>query len=178
MKKGMILAALLAGVLTLSACGLEETITEKLSSETTTETTEAETETETEAETEIETEAETEELHIVPGEYADCYSGRAFAIVTANEDGTGYNITIEWASSAFDSVKWTMTATVDGTKLNYDDCSCFYIESGEEGESTTETYVENTGYFEVEDGVLAWTGASDEYCRDCRFELSESYETD
>lgn len=109
------------------------------------------------------------------GEYLDDYSQRA--MLNAEKDEKADDtlvITVSWGSSATETTKWTMHAVLssDGTKLSYTDgvCKdCVFDGSGNVNETTVDDKME--GYFEVKDGKLYWTGASDDNCKDCVFSI-------
>lgn len=110
---------------------------------------------------------------IEEGTYYDSYSMRAYATVALTEDGR-YDIEVHWADSAWEDHVWNMTASMmeDGL-LVYDDCVARDVVTKEDG-SFTETYANliPDGYFAVSAGSLLWTGAADESCRECVFELA------
>lgn len=105
------------------------------------------------------------------GEYADKTSQRATATVTAVEGCA--EIVVRWSSSAKETTEWVMTVTraedgllyyKDEVKKNntYDDAgNLSSIIERENGE----------GWWSFgDDGLLRWTGAVDEDCRECVFE--------
>ena len=182
MKTKKILAILMALVMTvgmtamLTACGEESS-----ESQTDEETVVEETEPATEETSEV-TEAVNECIALA-GEYEDEVSQRAGATVTANTEAQSVNITVSWGTSAVESVEWTMNAVKEGNKLVYSDCekrTLFYSEDvdeegtgdedgvGGEPEETVE-YENGSGSFEISDGKLLWTGATDEQCQSCVF---------
>lgn len=110
------------------------------------------------------------------GTYCDTYSNRATAEVMGTENG--YFITVCWASSAFESTYWTMTASPDGKgRLTYTDGTTFTLTVDEDMNETISDYSENlAGYFEIAGDTLAWTGAADEQCRLCSFVPAEQAE--
>ena len=117
------------------------------------------------------------------GEYQDETSGRAAATVIANTEAKCVNITVTWSGSATESTEWTMSAVKEGNQLVYSDCAkrtTFSSEDmDEEGEGDedgmgggaeeTVEYEGGSGSFEISDGKLLWTGASDEDCTGCVF---------
>ena len=106
------------------------------------------------------------------GVYFDRVSERASLTVTALEDNL-YEIEIHWADSAFEDNVWTMTAAVteDGL-LTYHDCVMKHVVTAEDGTvDEKEANLNPDGYFELVDGHLLWTGAAEESCRECDFEL-------
>ncbi len=110
---------------------------------------------------------------IEEGTYYDSYSMRAYATVALTEDGC-YDIEVHWSDSAWEDNVWNMTASMmeDGL-LVYDDCVAKNVVTKEDG-SFTENYANllPDGYFAVSEGKLLWTGAADESCRECVFELA------
>ena len=105
------------------------------------------------------------------GEYQDSFSMRAVATVAAN-NGDSVNISVSWSSSAFEHTVWVMNASYaeDGL-LSYSDCVKSNITTAENSEETVAVEYENgSGYFEVADGKLLWTGADEESCVQCIFE--------
>lgn len=117
------------------------------------------------------------------GEYQDETSGRAAATVIANTEAKCVNITVTWSSSATESTEWTMSAVKEGNQLVYSDCTKRTTfasedldeeEEGDEdgmggGAEETVEYEGGSGSFEISDGKLLWTGASDEDCTGCVF---------
>lgn len=110
---------------------------------------------------------------IAEGTYYDSVSMRAYAEVSMIEEGK-YAIEVHWSDSVSEDNQWNMTAvlTEDGL-LVYDDCEEKHVVTMEDG-SSTEVYANliPEGYFAVSEGKLLWTGAADESCRDCVFELA------
>jgi len=117
------------------------------------------------------------------GEYQDETSGRAAATVIANTEAKCVNITVTWSSSATESTEWTMSAVKEDNQLVYSDCTkrttVVSEDMDEEGEGDedgmgggaeeTVEYEGGSGSFEISDGKLLWTGASDEDCTGCVF---------
>ena len=62
-----------------------------------------------------------------------------------------YNVTIHWASSAFDSSEWNMSGQFNGRGvLNYSDCECKRFVTGEDGTiSENVEYSNGTGYIQM-----------------------------
>ena len=103
------------------------------------------------------------------GQYLDSYSQRAVADITENNSGT-YHITINWGNSAFETVEWDMDATLEDDKLVYNNCVNRQVSIDENNESETVVlYSDGTGYFEIVDDNLHWTGAADDNCKECVF---------
>ena len=105
------------------------------------------------------------------GEYQDEYSQRAHMKGEAlGSDGVRF--TVHWAGSAFENYEWVMTCRLyeDGL-LSYDDCVKTLYKTDTEGKTTSEVEgTDGSGYFvPTEDGKLLWTGAEDDYCRECIF---------
>ena len=117
------------------------------------------------------TEAELEAFYAeLAGQYFDEYSMRATLLAEA-DGSAGVKLTVSWANSASEFVCWTMTAhrSEDGL-LSYSDCLTELVNTTEDGKETRSTLSEGVaGYFAVEEGKLAWTGAEDENCRNCVF---------
>lgn len=121
------------------------------------------------------------------GVYEDSISQRASLEVKHNDDGTFY-IELYWGTSAFEANIWKMNATFDPAtnRLEYKDCTEIVQTYSETEETKVEVVYENgEGYFEVDGDLLRWTGAQDEYCRECIFvkgqydgELEEPYVND
>lgn len=108
---------------------------------------------------------------VFEGNYDDKYSQRATAEVTVNGDADSVLIKVWWGSSAMETTFWEMNATFDGEHLNYNDCTKTDISFNDEGEDKEEVkYTDGAGYFEWDDGLLKWIGASEESCKDCVFE--------
>ena len=103
------------------------------------------------------------------GDYEDEYSQRA--MMEAEDTGESLRIVVSWSESAFAFYRWEMNATLDGERLVYSDCVNEYIASDDnpDGEAREVLYENGTGFFEVENGKLKWTGAGDPDCRECVF---------
>ena len=103
------------------------------------------------------------------GDYEDEYSMRAMMEAEGEEDGL--RIVVSWSDSAFAYYRWEMKAALEGGRLVYSDCINEYFASDDspEGPSHNILYTNGTGYFEVDNGKLKWTGAQDESCRECVF---------
>jgi len=108
------------------------------------------------------------------GFYTDAASGRATAEVTAN-GSEGVTVTVHWSSSAFEYTQWVMEAafTEDGL-LSYPEEQHSVITTNADGEPS-EIVLDpaGSGWFDVVDGKLLWSGADDENCRNCVFEKAE-----
>ena len=106
------------------------------------------------------------------GQYQDSVSQRAVASIERTDDGC--HMIVSWGNSAFEFVVWEMNLAYDGEKLTYTDCKTSvvtYEGTDEEATESEEVISENgEGYFLLEDGVLAWEGAQDINCQECRFE--------
>ncbi len=88
------------------------------------------------------------------GNYYDEIAGRGMLKLEENGD-----ITIDWSSSAYETVHWQMHAEYDAeTKvLNYRDGIKKILTYGEdETVKETEVYTDGTGAFTVEDKALIW----------------------
>ena len=114
-----------------------------------------------------------EKYAAIAGEYIDGYSQRAVAVVTAEDKSA--QIIVSWSSSVKETTVWTMNVKFSGdSKLEYKDCLAEEVVYDDQGkEIRTEIYKDGTGYFELQDGKLAWTGAVDDGCKDCIFELMQ-----
>lgn len=124
---------------------------------------------EAEQESIAEEEAKKVDYSIFEGNYSDSFSQRAVAEVSANGT-TNAKIVVYWASGATEMNRWEMTATFEDNKLSYTNCKLEIITTDDEGAgSSTMLYDDGTGYFLWDAGLLKWTGASDESCRDCVF---------
>lgn len=100
------------------------------------------------------------------GEYADSVSQRAY--LTVSYSGNKTEFVVSWSNSAFETVKWVMhiVKTEDGL-LNYSDCT----KTISNGDGETTEYKNGEGYFEYSEGKLLWTGAAEENCQSCVFEI-------
>ena len=109
------------------------------------------------------------------GEYLDAVSQRAMLYASKDEKADdGLVIVVSWANSASETVRWTMHAVLGekGEKLSYTDGICETLTYDSNGNETSEiTDDRMDGYFDVSEGRLLWTGAADEQCRLCEFEL-------
>lgn len=105
------------------------------------------------------------------GDYQDSVSQRAIAYV--ERFGDLYNISVIWSNSDSDTNCWTMYEAVkDGDKLTYKGEEIGHYTYDDDGNeiSSEVTASNNVGYFEIKDGKLYWTGASQEQCQTCVFE--------
>ena len=97
------------------------------------------------------------------GTYTDT-TNNATMEITRNEDDS-VSIKIEKKTQENDRSYWTMTATLEETKLSYKDSELnrkvFNAETGEEIISILE-YKDKAGYFDAEKDKISWTGAEEE----------------
>ena len=108
----------------------------------------------------------------IAGDYQDRVSQRASLTIKGNDAGDAAAITVYWSSSNEMTTRWEMTGTMEENTLSYSDCKCKETLYDEEGNVTEEktVYTDGEGYFRLtDDGVLKWTGASDEDCRSAEF---------
>ncbi|MGN0702537.1 MAG: hypothetical protein ACI4KL_05080 [Lentihominibacter sp.] len=108
----------------------------------------------------------------IAGDYQDRVSQRATLTINGNDAGDAAAVTVYWSSSNEMTTRWDMTVTMEDNTLSYSDCKCTETLYDEEGNITKEktVYTDGEGYLELtEDGVLKWTGASDEDCRSAEF---------
>ena len=103
------------------------------------------------------------------GYYADKVGQRA-SMTIVNNCGT-YEISVQWSSGASSTTVWTMSAKEKDGKLEYAGEAIDTYTYDENGGATIFTTASNNiGYFEIIDGCLAWSGASQEECKSCIFE--------
>lgn len=105
------------------------------------------------------------------GDYQDTVSQRATAYV--ERFGDTYNISVNWSDLDNQFNCWTMyNAVKDDDKLTYQGEEIGQYTYDSEGNETSSnvTMSNNLGYFEIKEGMLHWTGASQEECRKCVFE--------
>ncbi len=109
------------------------------------------------------------------GEYLDAVSQRAMLDASRDEKADdGLVIVVSWANSASETVRWTIHAVLSekGERLSYTDGICKTLTYDSDGNETSEITDDRLdGYFDVSEGRLLWTGAADEQCRLCEFEL-------
>lgn len=108
------------------------------------------------------------------GDYYDMTSQRACMSMRAL-GADRYAIEVDWADSAFVLYVWTMTGTVteDG-RIEYHDCVKKQITTNEDDTVTErEANLIPDGWFEASSGVIYWTGAAEEQCRNCAFAMPE-----
>ena len=104
----------------------------------------------------------------IGGSYQDEYSQRACAELESY--GCGVKITVIWSYSAFGHEEWEMNATYQDGKLYYSDCCHMDVDdTNPESPKYEVLELDAKGYFEVKEGKLYWTGASDEDCKNCIF---------
>lgn len=114
------------------------------------------------------------EYAALAGDYQDRVSQRASLMLTYDAEADAAKLTVYWSSSAVSTTSWVMTGKLSDNVLSYSDCSCTELTYDEEGNVSEENtvYTGGEGYFEIAgDGVLKWTGAADEYCREAEFVL-------
>ncbi|MCQ2524552.1 MAG: hypothetical protein MJ123_09465 [Lachnospiraceae bacterium] len=98
------------------------------------------------------------------GSYFDEYSERATAEIESF--GCEAKVTVSWPESAYKHGEWEMTVTIKDSKLVYTDCMYMDIDESDINNPKYEVvYMDESGYFEIKDGKLYWTGAVDEGCR-------------
>ena len=116
-----------------------------------------------------EEEPEKPDYYVFDGTYDDEYSQRAMMEATAEEDHL--HIVVSWSESAFAYYRWELNAKMEENRLVYSDCinEYFAADDSPEGPEHKTLYTGGTGYFEVENGKLKWTGAEDPDCRECVF---------
>ena len=105
------------------------------------------------------------------GEYNDTFAGKAIMTIVDNFENA--EVIVNWSNGSDEAYLWTMTAVLsdDGTKLEYDnESNCIIHFSADADEQRETVYEGESGYFEIEDGMLLWTGAFDETVRSCTFE--------
>lgn len=104
------------------------------------------------------------------GDYMDTVSQRAEACV--ERLGDVYNISVTWADSESEITCWTVYGAVrEENRLSYQGEEIGHYTYDEEGSEITAvtTAANNLGWFEINDGLLYWTGAAQEECRTCVF---------
>ena len=114
------------------------------------------------------------------GLYQDTVSQRATAEVTAN-GGDSVTIVVHWSSSASEYDQWTVKAALaeDGL-LCYNEEHHSRITMSADGTKKEERLNDPViaGWFAYGDGLLSWTGANSEQCRECVFEKMDVLVTD
>ena len=106
----------------------------------------------------------------IAGSYADSTSQRATLDVM--KFGEFYDLTVTWPSSASEVTYFYISGTYKDGKITYGGEQIVvnqYKENGEE-ENVDSTATNNLGFFEIKDGKLYWTGASQDQCKKCVFE--------
>lgn len=105
------------------------------------------------------------------GDYDDTVSERMTAYVERH--GDVYNISVNWSDSVSEYHCWSIfDAALDGDRLTYlGEEIGHYLFDDEGNEVSAEvTNANNIGWFELRDGLLYWTGAAQEECRECVFQ--------
>ena len=88
------------------------------------------------------------------------------------------SVLVNWGGTSIR--QWTMSVKVDYDwlqknndsgiiRLAYSDCECHDVQFDGFGEHYKEVYSNGCGYFELHDGVIEWSGASDGDCKGCVF---------
>lgn len=117
------------------------------------------------------TNATNDSVNNLVGDYADRVSQRALAKVTLTDVDT-VCINIWWGSSANEHEEWEIVAKYDNGKLVYGMGDINHLHCGSDG---NDVQVNDAigGYFEVKDGIIAWTGSGIESTSSCEFEKVE-----
>lgn len=105
------------------------------------------------------------------GFYQDRVGQRATAYV--ERFGDTCTVSVNWSDSADTFHCWTMYNVVnEGDKLTYEseEIGCYTYDADGNETSADVTNTDVPGFLEIKDGVLFWTGASQEECRTCEFE--------
>ncbi len=127
---------------------------------------------------------EPEKLSITGGDYVglwgDQTSQRAMLTIVPEEEGQGYLVQLQWGSSAWESMVWTMHAQfneADGA-LEYTDgekALTTYNEDGSIAEKEVE-WEDAAGTFRItEDGGLEWSDSRETDCADFDFQRVVMY---
>ena len=104
------------------------------------------------------------------GAYQDCVSKRASATIDIIENDK-LSIDITWSSSAQEEDKWLIVAEVNNNKITYDDITHLinnYDNFGNVNSTKLDDY--KSGYFEIKENKLYWTGSNNEQTSKCVFE--------
>ena len=114
------------------------------------------------------------------GLWADQTSQRAMLTIVPEEEGQGYLVQLQWGSSAWESMVWTMhTRFNEATgELEYTDgekAMTTYNEDGSVAEKEVE-WTDAEGTFRVtEDGGLEWSDSRETDCADFDFQRVVMY---
>lgn len=107
------------------------------------------------------------------GKYEDQKSHRAMMEIKENTSGDGVLIHIHWGSSSTEDEEWDMTGTLEGNRLVYKDCvKKHHVYDSETGKLTVDEVIkiDPTGFFDIVDSTLKWTGSPEAECQLCAFE--------
>lgn len=91
------------------------------------------------------------------GRWAEKIAGRG--VITIGKNGDAYDVTVEWANSAFEQSYWEMTAkpTGSGAELRYENGRLAIRTYGSDGNYTEDVRYENgTGTFSLDAGEVVW----------------------
>lgn len=109
-----------------------------------------------------------EEIKNLVGFYQDSTSQRATAqIVLDDIDRISINIT--WSSSATDYDEWMIKAKVKDNKANYEEITHTKNSANNIDPENLNDY--SSGYFEIQEGKLMWTGSGNQQTDKCIFEI-------
>ncbi|MBR2578061.1 MAG: hypothetical protein IKE38_03925 [Erysipelotrichaceae bacterium] len=112
-----------------------------------------------------------EEIKGLIGMYYDSYSMRAHAEISL-VDNSDLVVDVQWSDSAYEYEEWIMFVRYDGERLNYDDSIHISVVQTYNGEEAVPYDDGGSGYFEIIDGRLYWTGSGDPNTEQCVFERS------
>ena len=118
-------------------------------------------------------EASFEEIKNCVGTYQDSTSQRATMEISLIDINELY-IDITWPSSASEYDEWIITVTPTSRKVEYEDITHKRVvvdENGNSKETTLDDYTR--GYFEIENGIVRWTGSGNDQTSSCVFEKVE-----
>lgn len=106
----------------------------------------------------------------IAGSYMDKTSQRATMDIR-KYDNT-YEITVSWAQSADETTYWYMAGTFKDNRIQYtgEDIATYGFDNEGNQYVIDSTAANNVGYFEFKDGLLYWTGAAQDQCKECIFE--------
>ena len=112
-----------------------------------------------------------EEIKGLIGMYYDSYSMRAHAEISL-VDNNDLVVDVQWSNSAYEYEEWIMFVRYDGQRLIYDDSIHISVVQTYNGEEAIPYDDGGSGYFEITDGKLLWTGSGDPNTENCVFERS------
>ncbi|MDO4467023.1 MAG: hypothetical protein Q4C49_08450 [Bacillota bacterium] len=113
------------------------------------------------------------------GRYKDCVSGVATLEIDISEDKMSVDIVVNWENDETELSRWTMNASLQGSRLSYKDSQEYLISFDNSGNEIPSSISRSNGYFtyNADKQTLIWNGSSQSRCQTCIFEKVSSTTT-